>query len=56
MGIIYKKCVIGLICMYTSVCLVPKAHVCYFNNTYYKMMLNDIGVPITLFCKNLIPS
>jgi hypothetical protein len=29
---------------YTSLNPVPNAHVCVFDCTYYKMMLNDVGV------------
>jgi hypothetical protein len=28
------------------------AHVCVFDDTYHKMMLNDIGVAVTLFILN----
>jgi hypothetical protein len=27
------------------------AQVCVFDDKYYKMMLNDIGVLVTFFCK-----
>jgi hypothetical protein len=36
----------------TSLSPVHNAHVCVFDGTYYKMMLNDIGVAITLFILN----
>jgi hypothetical protein len=37
---------------HTSVCPVHNAQVCVFDGTYYKMVLNDIGVTVTLFILN----
>jgi hypothetical protein len=39
----------------TSLNPVHNAQVCVFDGTYYKMMFNDIGVPVTLFCKISFP-
>jgi hypothetical protein len=39
----------------TSLNPVHNAQVCVFDGTYYKMMLNDIGVAVTLFCKISFP-
>jgi hypothetical protein len=33
----------------------PNAHVCVFDGTYYKMMLNDVGVLVISFCKIFCP-
>ncbi len=33
----------------------PNAQVCVFDDTYYKMMVNDVGVPVTSFCKISFP-
>ncbi len=37
---------------WTDLSPVHKAHVCVFDGTYHKMMLNDIGVVVTLFILN----
>ncbi len=40
--------------LFTSLYPMP-AQVCVFDGTYYKMMLNDVGVPVTSFCKISFP-
>jgi len=41
-----------LLYIHTSLSPVHNAQVCVFDDTYYKMMLNDIGVVVTLFILN----
>ncbi len=35
---------------YTSLNPVPNAQMCVFDGTYYKMMLNDVGVHDIILC------
>ncbi len=45
----------GRLLQYTSLNPVHNAQVCVFDDTCYTMMLNDIGVTVTYFCKISFP-